>query len=262
MPHKITRDLSHQAKNIHRLEFELSNNCQYADKHKWCPLSKDDRGFVFLASDIVRKVVDFFKRFDFYGIVYLSGYSEPLIDPRLIDLVKYVKSNLPRARIFMFSNGVACDEHLLGDVMAAGVEVIKLSVYDKKEYARLAPIAAKVRGVMLQPRVIGPKDDNIDTRIKAYDTDTKGIKDYCLMPTLYYFVRNNGDVTMCFWDWKYTQKFGNLYTDSVESTIMNEDRLRINSELVDGNRDVLPVCKACQLPGYKCTREYAGDLVL
>ena len=71
--HKIIRNIEHQAKNIHRLEFELSNNCQYSDAHKWCPLSRDERGPVFLGSKIVHKVVDFFQRFDFYGIVYLSG---------------------------------------------------------------------------------------------------------------------------------------------------------------------------------------------
>jgi hypothetical protein len=242
--YKIIPDIEHQAKNIHRLEFELSNNCQYANKHKWCPLSRDERGPVFLAASIVRKVVDFFQQYDFYGIVYLSGYGEPLLDPRLIDLIKYIKEHLPRARIFMFSNGVSCDEHLLADVIQAGVEVLKLSVYDKKEHVRLAPIADKVPGVMLRSRVLGPGDDDIDGRINIYDEQTNGVGGPCYMPTLFYFVRNNGDANMCNWDWKCTQTFGNLYNDSVEDTLMNERRLEINCELVNGNLSVLPVCSS------------------
>jgi len=207
-------------------------------------------------------VVDFFQKYDFYGIVYLSGYSEPLLDPRLIDLIKYIKSHLPRARVFMFSNGVACDENLLSDVIEAGVEVIKLSVYDKKEHDRLSPIADKVPGVMLRSRVSGPGDDDIDRRINIYDEQTIGVGGPCYMPTLFYFVRNNGDINMCNWDWKCTQVFGNLYDDSVEDTLMNNRRLEINCELVNSNRSVLPVCSACQLPHYRCTREYIRKVVL
>jgi len=262
MTHKITRDLKYQVRNIHRLEFELSNNCQYSKVHKWCPASRDERPLTFLKSSIIHKVIDFFKQHDFYGIVYLSGYNEPLLDPRLIDIIKYIKANLPGGKVFMFSNGVACDENILSDVIEAGVERFQLSVYNDKEYLRLREIAKKVPGVILRPRVVGNNDVDIDDRIKIYDEGTKGIGGYCYMPTLYYFVRNNGDVNMCNMDWKCTQIFGNLYKDSIESTIMNEERLRINSELVDGNRGVLPVCKTCRLPGYKCTREYAKDLVL
>jgi len=210
----------------------------------------------------VHKVVDFFQRFDFYGIVYLSGYSEPLLDPRLIDLIKYIKHHLPRARVFMFTNGVACDEHLLEDIVGAGVEQLKISVYDIKERKRLAPIAAKVKGVMLRPRVIGPGDDDIDGRISIYDEGTVGVGGPCYMPTLFYFVRNNGDANMCNWDWKCTQVFGNLYEDSVEDTLMNNRRLEINYALVNGDRGITPVCRACQLPHYRCTREYIRQVVL
>jgi len=206
--------------------------------------------------------VDFFQRFDFYGIVYLSGYSEPLLDPRLIDLIKYIKAHLPRARVFMFSNGVACDENVLLDVIGAGVEVLKLSVYDENEHKRLAPIADRVKGVMLRPRSIGPADDDIDGRIKIYDEGTKGVGGPCYMPTLYYFVRNNGDANMCNWDWRYTKVFGNLYRDSVEATLMNNERLEINYNLVNDNRVAIPVCSACQLPHYRCTREYIDKVVL
>ena len=260
--HEAIENLEHQAKNIHWLEFELSNNCQYAKEHKWCPLYYDKRELTFLRSTIVHKVVDFFQQYDFNGIVYLSGYSEPLLDPRLIDLVRYIKAHLPKSTILMFTNGIACDANLLADIHEAGVDRIMLSVYNKKENERLGKIASTLPYASLWHRAIGSADDNIDNRINVYDEDTKGIGGPCYMPSLYYFVRNNGDVNMCFWDWRYTQIFGNLYKDSVEDTLMNKDRLKINCALVNNNRDILPVCKSCQLPDYRCTREYVGELVL
>jgi len=260
--HDIIYDSEHQAKNIHWLEFELSNNCQYANEHKWCPRYYDKRDLTFLSSKIIYKVVEFFKQYDFFGRVFLSGYSEPTIDPRLIDIVKYIKRELPKAQICMFSNGIACDEVVLREVIEAGVSWIKLSTYNKKERKRLSAIASKVPGVMLIPRKIGGADDDIDPRIYAYDKGVIGCGGPCYMPTLYYFVRNNGDVNMCFWDWKYTQVFGNLYNDSVESTLMNKRRLEINRELVNGNRAYLDVCNACKLPHYRCTREYREHMKL
>jgi MoaA/NifB/PqqE/SkfB family radical SAM enzyme len=260
--HKIIRDLDHQAKNIHWLEFELSNNCQYANEHKWCPRYFDKRPITFLQSRIVHKVVEFFKPYNFHGRVFLSGYSEPLLDPRLIDLVKYIKANLPHCHILMFTNGIACDENLLTDLHQAGVERIMLSIYSTKELKRLEPIAQRSPATIMRHRVIGSADDDIDNRINVYNEGTKGVGGPCYMPTLYYFVRNNGDVNMCFWDWKYTQIFGNLYHNSVEETLMNEERLMINRELVNSNRSVLPVCNACQLPDYRCTREYCKEMIL
>lgn len=260
--YQIIRNLDHQAYNIQWLEFELSNNCQYADKHHWCPRSHDTRPLVFLRSYIVHKVVKFFKKYGFHGRVYLSGYNEPLIDPRLTDLVKYIKDQLPGCNIDMFTNGLACDENLLADVREAGADMIRLSVYDPTEQERLSKIAKKVPGVSLIGRKIGPADDDIDPRLNVYNNEGKGLQEPCYMPTLYYFVRNNGDVNMCFWDWRYTQVFGNLYHNSVADTLMSEKRLKINFELVNNNRQAIPVCSGCSLPHYRCIREYQARMKL
>ncbi len=261
--YEIINNIAHQARNIQWLEFELSNNCQYAKEHLWCPRSLDTRGLVFLRTSIVHKVVEFFKAYDFSGRVYLSGYSEPLLDPRLTELVKYIKKSLPKCNIDMFTNGLACDENLLFDIRAAGVDSIRLSVYSDNERDRLRGVIDKLScgGVSLQERKEdGTADVDIDGRINVY-TGGKGVGGPCYMPTLYYFVRNNGDVNMCFWDWKYTEVFGNLYKDSVEDTLLNERRLMINYDLVNGNRWA-GVCNSCGLPDCRCTREYQDRMVL
>jgi radical SAM protein with 4Fe4S-binding SPASM domain len=115
---------------------------------------------------------------------------------------------------------------------------------------------------MLQGRVIGDSDDDIDDRINVYESGKRGVGGSCYMPTLYYFVRNNGDVNMCFWDWKYSQKFGNLYEDSVEDTLTDRNRMAINQQLTNGNRSAIAVCHACGLPDYRCVREYRNRMVL
>lgn len=262
--YQIIRNLDHQARNIQWLEFELSNNCQYANEHNWCPRSCDTRELIFLRSYIVRRVVEFFERYDFSGRIYLSGYNEPLIDPRLTELVQYIKKRLPKCNIDMFTNGIACDENLLADVREAGVDSIWLSIYGKGERERLEGIVSRSNcgGIALQEREIGETDIDIDGRIDVYDQEDEGLKEPCYMPTLYYFVRNNGDISMCFWDWRYTQIFGNLYKDSVEETLLNDNRLRINHELVNDNRAAIPVCNGCKLPSYRCVREYQDRMKL
>jgi len=259
-------NLEHHSKNIQWLEFELSNSCQYKNVHTWCPLSKDTRDLIFLKADIVYKVVDYFKQFQFSGRVYLSGYSEPLIDPRLIHLVQYIKSELPNCNIDMFTNGVAADENLLADVLDSGVNLIRLSIYNQNEYNRLKNVVTKLGrpNVVFHPRQFGDESngENIDERIKVYDNPGSGLKEPCFMPVMYYFVRNNGDVNMCFTDWKYTKVFGNLYVNSVEETLMNEDRLQTIYELVNNNRDAIPVCSGCRLPSQRCIGEYCSRMKL
>lgn len=257
--YQIIRDLEHQARNIQWLEFELSNHCQYSKKHTWCPRSQDKRPLIFLRTNIVHKVIDFFQRYDFAGRIYFSGYSEPLIDPRLTELVHYAKKHLPRCNIDMFTNGIACDENLLADILDAGVDRIKLSVYDVEEHERLSAIVKRMprKGVRLQPRKIGNNPVDIDCRMGVYDNlVSTEMETPCFMPTLYYFVRNDGTVNLCFWDWKYTETFGNLYKDSIESTLMHERRLIVNDHLVNGRRFSVPVCIGCTLPTDKCISEY------
>lgn len=266
--HQIIKDLDHQARNIQWLEFELSNQCQYKEKHSWCPLHYDNREPTFLKTEIVHKVVDFFKRYDFSGRIYFSGYSEPLIDPRLTELLRYTKQQLPKCNIDMFTNGAAADEHLISDIFSAGLDTMRISTYSSAEEVRLRKVVSKVNGgtIYFHPRYNKQITDNsagedIDCRLDVY-TNKIGLDEPCFMPTLYYFVRNNGDVNMCFTDWRYTQIFGNLYTDSVEETLLNDNRLNVNYNLVNGHRENIPVCKGCKLPAQRCISEYCNRMKL
>lgn len=270
--YQIIRDLDFQARNIQWLEFELSNNCQYSNAHKWCPASLDERGLIFLRSTIVKKVVDFFSLYDFSGMIYLSGYSEPLIDPRFLYLVDYIRRKLPKSNINMYTNCIALDENILLDVLDVGVNIVRLSLYSLKEEFRVLSILRK-SGLYGDPRIsihkrydkqvtnVGSGED-IDVRLNVYDEPGSALSEPCYIPSMYYFVRNNGDVNMCFWDWKYTQVFGNLYENSVEDTIMNQNRLNINHSLVNNNRNGIPVCSGCKLPAGRCIMEYGNRLKL
>jgi len=267
--YQIVNDLSWQAENIQWIEFELSNNCQYADYHSWCPRHYDKRELTFLPASIVVKTIHFFKKFSFSGMIYLSGYSEPLIDPRFLLLVQFIKENLPKCCISMFSNGLAADENLLSDALNCGVDIIRLSIYSKEEGERLSRISQKINSprIILHPRYDKSisnegSGEGIDCRLNVYDEPQKGIEEPCFIPSMYYFVRNNGDVNMCFWDWKYTQVFGNLFHDSVEKTLMNSRRLEINDFLVNNRRNLVDVCSRCSLPAQRCISEYQSRLKL
>jgi len=267
--YQIINNLDHQARNIQWLEFELSNNCQYSEKHPWCPRYYDKRSLIFLKTEIIHKVIQFFKQYNFSGRIYLSGYSEPLIDPRLIDIVKYIKSQLPLCNIDMFTNGLAADENLLYDVLDAGVDSIRLSLYSESEHTRLKKIVEKVNKgpIYFHPRYNKQITDDsagedIDGRLKVYDNEGRGINEPCFIPTMYYFVRNNADINMCFWDWKYTQIFGNLYKNTVEETLLNKNRLEINYKLINNMRKDIPVCSGCKMPAQRCISEYCNKMIL
>lgn len=267
--YSVVNDLVHQAKNIQYMNIELSNNCQYKKQHSWCPLHYDERELIFLKTEIVYKVIDFFKQYDFSGRIYLSGYSEPLVDPRLTEIIRYIKTNLPKCEIDMFTNGLAADENLISDIFSSGLDIMRLSIYSPSEYERLKSVVSKVNNGKIYFHTRFDKKitdesagEDIDCRLQVYDNVGKGLNEQCFMPTLYYFVRNNGDVNMCFIDWKYTQIFGNLYINSVEETLMNENRLKINNELVNGNRKNISVCSGCKLPAQRCISEYCNRMKL
>jgi len=223
---------------------------------------------MFLSASILEKVVEFLKKYDFSGLFYLSGYDEPLSDPRMSEFVRYVKKSLPKCTIGMFTNGKLLDSRMMREIVEAGVDVLRLSIYSKSEHERLIKEHASsgVNNVCFHPRYDKAVTDegageDMDDRIHNYDFPGTCLQEPCYMPVMYYFVRNTGEVHMCFRDWQYDETFGNLYTDSVEDTLVHPRRIEIINTLVyDRDRMKIPVCSGCRLPVMRCVSEYCGRM--
>ena len=254
--------LDFQAKNIQFLEFELSNQCQFTKAHTWCPRSKlGNTPVKVLSTDVIDKVLKFFKAYSFSGTVYFSIYNEPLLDNRIFDLISKVKAELG-CTVQMYTNGILADLPNVVKLFVSGLDILRVSIYSRQQQQEVEAIHRQLPCNILPAMRLecSPKNDQgWDDRIGIYDRNL-GCKSPCYMPMQYYLVNCSGEVMLCWDDWKSTVTFGNLYVDSVEDTLIHQVRLSAIEALKRGER--IGVCAGCDRPTWMCLQEYRSRLVL
>lgn len=241
-----------QARNIQFLEFELNNQCQYTKIHTWCPRNRlGNEPEIFLSTDIIKDVINYFKKYDFSGSVYFSIYNEPLLDNRLMGLIKYTKEQLPKCTIQMYTNGLLLSQEKAQSLIDAGLDILRISNYGN---------APQIPGAIYADRLqLAPNDSGYDDRINIYDKKAN-CNDPCYMPMQYFCINCNGFVMLCWDDWKNTCSIGNLNDYTIDDILLSKIRLDKIEQLKSGERQ--GVCSGCDRPTEMCISEYRGRLKL
>lgn len=118
---------------IHVLDMELNGGCNY--KCKMCPqaISREKEFLKILPLDTFTKIIDDAMQ---YGLktVTLHGSGEPTLHRQMADFVRIVKSR--GLTCISFTNGLKLTEELSQNLIAAGIDVLRLSCigYDEKSY--------------------------------------------------------------------------------------------------------------------------------
>lgn len=101
-----------------------------------CPYSKMKRKKKLMPMKLFKKIVDEAKELGCTRIT-LQVYSEPLMDPHLIDRIKYIKSKGLKAGFF--TNATLLDEKMALKILNSGLDFIKFSVDagNKEDYEKI-----------------------------------------------------------------------------------------------------------------------------
>ncbi len=92
-----------------------------------CPVGQElvvDPKFSFMDIHLFRRLIDEIK--DHVYSVSLSGYGEPLINPRLFEYVEYAKQK--GLMVSFFSNGVALNDSLIANILKYNIDSIAFSI--------------------------------------------------------------------------------------------------------------------------------------
>ena len=78
----------------------------------FCPRSAPDFEDIkeFISEDLIVKLSSELSKYDYSGIFLFSGFVEPMLDVNIYKLISVVRSNLPKARIEMVTNGDVLNE--------------------------------------------------------------------------------------------------------------------------------------------------------
>jgi MoaA/NifB/PqqE/SkfB family radical SAM enzyme len=223
------------AKKVRGALFELSNICNYSNKHLKCPAHFTNRKIV-LPTDLIHKTLDEFASFDFEGSIGFNGYNEPLIDPRLFSILDYARRACPKVEFTILTNGFYLSQEIADELHDYGVSLIQVTAYSQSEYDRISSINYKTR-IEIYPA-------NMDERLNFYDKEELLSKMPCYQPLAGINIRATGDVVLCCLDWKMAHIFGNIKTENIVDIINKPNFVSAFHALRNGDR-IFPICRGC-----------------
>lgn len=226
---------------------ELSNLCPYSTRHARCPASRQTEKHI-LPARIVYDVIDTLRRHR-NGLrlrkgVAFHGYSEPLIDPRLMEFVRHTRKQLPKAPIIIWTNGWYLTETIVDELVEAGATVFFATTYNKGDGERYKSLSARVPSEVGGLRtawtvVTKPLDDRINWKPhKNWKPCNAPLMDMRVYPT--------GKIGLCCQDVWQQVTFADLNDMSFEEALEKDypRMLALHDELVKGNRTLDP-CIRC-----------------
>jgi radical SAM protein with 4Fe4S-binding SPASM domain len=196
---------------------------------------------------------------NYSGKISFSGYSENLLNPQFIDIVRAFRICLPQATLECNTNGDRITKNSFNDLIRAGLDLLYINLYDgaeqydvfEKELAECDSAHYRYRahwseadhGLFLNNRGgnitwIGDDEDSVEA--------LKGTQ--CYYPFYKMFVDWNGDVLFCSNDWGKEIVVGNLIQQSVREVWLSKEMMKIRRRLAEGNRDQSP-CDKCNVKG-------------
>ena len=111
-----------------KLQFETVSTCNAACHFCVYPQVASMRRGQVMDMDMFKRVVNEAAGIRVIGRYSLQGLGEPLLDPYLIERVKYIREKDPNCEIELFTNGVAATPRKLFDLHAAGLSCIVFSL--------------------------------------------------------------------------------------------------------------------------------------
>lgn len=227
---------------------EMSNLCNYTFLHQQCPTSRVEKHIMPL--EIIEDIARQLGKENYNKLLCPYSFSEPLIDPRLYEVLDIFRKYVPKARIGFTTNGFFLYETILDDLVARGVSHIVITAYFPKEHERLKTLMDKVKGRYPLLFIKIKKGFPLENRMLDLDSmytlkEPNGITKECRAPYLYLYVNCHAEVTLCCNEWKSKVAFGSLEEKSFREILLSNKMMDRYLNLISNNRQKYPLCSRC-----------------
>jgi radical SAM protein with 4Fe4S-binding SPASM domain len=215
-----------------------------------------------MATETILGVLDQAEALGFCGRVGFHHYSEPLLDPRNVELAREARRRgmMP----YLHTNGdvLKKDAALREDVSRAyGLIVVGLYDYRTNEelesekrwwrerlpganvqFNPIARVGARRVYSLASPKALVPSDPRVAAPDLTYSNAP------CHRPLVRMIIRHDGGVSNCCEDTSGAFDLGSIHERSLEELWWSERHREVLADLVAGRRERYPLCRSCPLP--------------
>lgn len=228
----------------------MSNICNYSDRHPRCPISEMKEKTT-LPFNIIEKLILELKELKFRKILWPFFYSEPLIDPRLFSVMELIKTNLPKARIQMYTNGFMMNKNLLLDLKKFQIRRIIFSTYNEIDHKRFTDLIIWAESIKFPIALRIAKRYPMDKRMNDklincwYERAPIKLDRSCAAPLSYITINEKGEVVICCHDYRAMHVLGNIKDNTLKEILLSDKVIDTYVSLINKERSKFFLCERC-----------------
>lgn len=206
----------------------------------------------FLPDNLIAKIAEELGSLNFAGRISPFGINEPLLDPRLLNIIQLFRSKCPDAYLSFNTNGDRLTETVYHELIGAGLDALGISIYDDLAARRLSHYGEYSNVALIDMRQPEGKIENRGGQVKLnaelfQPARVQPIS--CLRPFHMLVIRPTGDVVLCCADMYGDVVMGNIQDQSLIEIWESEQFQAYRTKLAQEGRASLELCQDCSHNG-------------
>jgi len=188
---------------------------------------------------------------DYRGTVTFAGFGEPLLQKNLKKHVQLLSNNVQLKQIKLITNGDFLTQKTAFQLIDAGVNCIKISMYDVDDSERYEAFLSQYSHV---ERIYKHYYDGLPEEVEVNRTDIwqkseeLNINRACYLPFYKMFINWNGAVGLCSNDWSQYKVFGYVQETPIHK-IWESEKFKVYRNNLMKNKRALNPCIKCNVNG-------------
>lgn len=237
------------------IEIETYNRCNGVCD--FCPVSVQNETRVkkTMTNELFQKIINELKELNYDGSICLFSNNEPFLDDRIIEFQKYARRLLPKAHLYLYTNGTLLTVEKFKSVIEYLDELI-IDNYNQQLHfipavQKIADYCSNNDELKKKVTIILRKPKEILTS-RGGDSPNKSLDgmefsdDSCIFPFTQMIVRPDGKVSLCCNDPLGRYTLGDLNTQRIKDVWYGEQYKTIRNKIVAG-RKYLEKCSKCDV---------------
>lgn len=233
------------------IEIETVNRCN--GTCGFCPVNRNEkqRPYHKMTDELFHKIIDELNSMDYTGQVALFSNNEPFIDDRIPEFAGYARNRLPKACLYLFTNGILLTEEKFRNTIHY-LNFIQIDTYIEDELPEPEYVQSirkwadeeKVSDKMIYFRI--SPDTVRYSRGGSAPNKKKGSKvnELCRLPLTQMVVRPDGKISLCCNDALGQYTLGDVNKSTLREIWNSEEYRRIRGSIIRG-RDNIDLCRNC-----------------
>lgn len=234
----------------------------------FCPINKNvyKLGKHYMSNNLLHKIAKELCDIDYSDQILLFTNNEPLLDRRIIEIVKLFRLSCPNADIKILTNGILITDKLIKQLFSNGLSSLIINNYSdgKRLIKSVENIISHAQEYKEYNIMISIRNKNEILTTRAGQSPNKQEIEptkfqYCALPFIDINVSYDGTITQCCFDALSKSNMGNVQEDNLQSIWENNNFQELRNDLFLGSRNKNTLCSNCDFDGFR--KPYHHDVV-